>query len=52
VPGFSVGLQLRLPDNTKVYLALDPAEFTLTFRDDKTALSVVAPFTGARKTQA
>jgi hypothetical protein len=32
-PGFSVGLQLRLPDNTKVYLALGPAEFTLTFRD-------------------
>jgi hypothetical protein len=34
VPGFSVGLQLRLPDNTKVYLALGPAEFTLTFSDD------------------
>jgi hypothetical protein len=25
VPGFSVGLQLRLPDDTKVYLALAPA---------------------------
>jgi hypothetical protein len=32
-PGFSVGLQLRLPDDTKVYLALGSAEFTLTFRN-------------------
>jgi len=35
VPGFSVGLQLRLKDSTQVYLALGPAEFTLTFRDNK-----------------
>jgi len=33
-PVFSVGLQLRLPDNTKVYLALGATEFTLTFSDD------------------
>jgi hypothetical protein len=35
VPGFSVGLQLRFPDDTKVYLALGSAEFPLTFRDDR-----------------
>jgi len=34
VPAFTAGLQLRLPDNTIVYLALGAAEFTLTFSDD------------------
>ncbi len=34
VPAFSAGLQLRLTDGAKVYLALGPTEFTLTFSDD------------------
>jgi len=34
VPGFSAGLQLRLPDGLRVYLARSPSEFTLTFGDD------------------
>jgi hypothetical protein len=35
VPGFSVGLQLQLSANTKVYLALGSAEFTLTFSHEE-----------------
>ncbi len=34
VPAFTAGLQLRLTDGSKVYLALSPTEFTLSFSDD------------------